>query len=118
MYILITELKPQRNLTAKIKPWVNAVTLIFCCTQEELNKEEFNSKMNATQNRRKRAVYHTIMLCEDLILMSIWYVNCDESDWYRQIAMVGYYVLFILGLFFMVSIFSLSSFNIDCYASF
>lgn len=86
---------------------VLAVMFIFCY---------FNPVDSPT--RRRYAVYYAFMFCENVILMSLWYVNCNESKWYRQIAMGGYFALFILGLFFMVNIFSLSSFNIDCCASF
>ena len=70
---------------------VLAVMFIFCY---------FNPVDSPT--RRRYTVYYTFMFCENVILMTLWYITCDEDKWYRQIAMGGYFALFVLGLFFMV----------------
>lgn len=69
---------------------VLAVMFIFCY---------FNPVDSPT--RKRYAIYYTFMLCENIILMTLWYIWCDEDKWYRDVAMFGYFVSFFTGLAFM-----------------
>lgn len=48
------------------------------------------------------ATYYVFMLCENTFLMSMWYIKCDPSKWYRIPAMAGHFLSFFTGLIFMV----------------
>ena len=72
---------------------VLAVMFIFCY---------FNPVDSPT--RRRYAIYYSFMLFENIILMTLWYNQCDSNKWYREVAMAGYFVSFFTGLAFMVII--------------
>jgi hypothetical protein len=61
-----------------------------------------------SQTRKRYAFHYTIIFIEDMILLSLWYIWCDPSKWYHEIALYLYFSCFFMGLVLMVSISSLN----------
>jgi hypothetical protein len=70
-----------------------AVMFIFCY----LNPVD-------SPTRKRYAFHYTIIFIEDIILLSLWYIWCDPSKWYHEIALFVYFSCFFMALVLMVSI--------------
>ena len=60
----------------------------------------FNAKEERT--RYKYLIFYTFCFCENSAMILIWFFYANSSIWYYYPGIIGHYLAFFAGLFFMV----------------
>ncbi|XP_054152903.1 XK-related protein 4-like [Oppia nitens] len=55
-----------------------------------------------TPTRRRYILYYLFMFCENIIILTLWYFNCPESEIYKPLGFPAFLISFTLGIAFMV----------------
>ena len=75
--------------------------LLFCLTLGAIYIFSFfNAKEERT--RYKYLMFYTFCFCENSAMILIWFFCANKSIWYYYPGIIGHYLAFFAGLFFMI----------------